>query len=351
MFLSAFTVVTLGMPLGATKLYLFGISVDQQFRTEYLTRLTHSPALHDMTYAGMPPFYPPGWFWLGGRAAALTGTPGWEMFKPWAITSIAIAVVLAMVLWSALIRFEYALIVTTATAAVTLAYSSPEPYAAMITVLIPPVLVLAWSGLRGATRKGGWAAVVGVGIFLGVAATFYTLLLAYTAFTVAVMAALVAIARRSVEPLLRLAVIAALAAAIGAITWLPFLLRAARSPMSDTGSAQHYLPADGAVLTFPMLQFSLLGSLCMLGTLWLVWRARSPRSRRRAGHRCPVAVRLVAAVDADHPGRHDAAVLPAAAHADRAAGCGRCVRLHRGGAGVARPLDAARSSRWRRRSV
>ena len=144
MFLSAFTVVTLGMPLGATKLYLFGISVDQQFRTEYLTRLTHSPALHDMTYAGMPPFYPPGWFWIGGRAASLTGTPAWEMFKPWAITSIAIAVVLAMVLWSALIRFEYALIVTTATAAVTLAYSSPEPYAAMITVLIPPVLVLAW---------------------------------------------------------------------------------------------------------------------------------------------------------------------------------------------------------------
>ena len=38
-FLSAFSVVTLAMPLGATKLYLFGISVDQQFRTEYLTRL------------------------------------------------------------------------------------------------------------------------------------------------------------------------------------------------------------------------------------------------------------------------------------------------------------------------
>jgi galactan 5-O-arabinofuranosyltransferase len=72
--LPAFAVVTLGMPLGATKLYLFGISVDQQFRTEYLTRLTDSPALRDMTYAGLPPFYPPGWFWLGGRAAALTGT-------------------------------------------------------------------------------------------------------------------------------------------------------------------------------------------------------------------------------------------------------------------------------------
>ena len=38
------------------------------------------------------------------------------------------------------------------------------------------------------------------------------------------------------------------------------------------GGAQHYLPADGAVLTFPMLQFS-CWALCMLGTLWLVWRA------------------------------------------------------------------------------
>ena len=277
-FLAGFTVVTLGMPLGATKLYLFGISVDQQFRTEYLTRLTDSPALHDMTYAGLPPFYPPGWFWLGGRAAAFTGTPAWEMFKPWAITSIAIAVVLAFVLWSELIRFEYALAVTAATAAVTLAYSSPEPYSAIITMLIPPVLVLAWGGLRGSGRPGGhngWAAVIGTGLFLGVTATFYTLLLAYAAFTVTVLAAVAAVSRRSVAPLLRLCVIGVVAAAVGALTWLPFLLRAARGPMSGTGSAQHYLPDDGAILNFPMLQFSLLGALCMLGTLWLVWRARS----------------------------------------------------------------------------
>lgn len=273
--LSAFVVVTLGMPLGATKLYLFGISVDQQFRTEYLTRLADSPALRDMTYAGLPPFYPPGWFWIGGRAAALTGTPAWEMYKPWAITSLAIAVAVAFVLWANLIRFEYALAVTTATAAVTLAYASPEPYSAIITVLIPPVLVLAWSGLRGNPRNGGysgWAAVVGVGVFLGFCATFYTLLLAYTAFTITLMAMVAAVIQRSAAPLSRLIVMAVISAAIGAITWLPFLIRAARGPLSDTGVAQHYLPGDGAVLTFPMLQFSLLGALCMLGTVWLAWR-------------------------------------------------------------------------------
>ncbi len=287
-FVSAFSVVTLGMPLGATKLYLFGISVDQQFRTEYVTRFTDSAALHDMTYVGLPPFYPPGWFWIGGRIAALTGTPGWEMFKPWAITSITIAIAVALVLWWRMIRFEYALIVTAATAAVTLAYSSPEPYAAMITVLLPPVLILAWSGLRGEQRRsGGWAAVIGAGIFLGFAATFYNLLLAYSAFTMVLMALLLAASRwrdgikAALDPLVRLAVVTVIAAALAATTWLPFLLRAARDPVSNTGSAYHYLPADGAELTFPMLQFTLLGALCMLGTLWLVVRARS--SVRAAG--------------------------------------------------------------------
>jgi galactan 5-O-arabinofuranosyltransferase len=123
--------------------------------------------------------------------------------------------------------------------------------------------------------------VVGAGIFLGFAATWYTLLVAYSAFTMALMAALLAASRwgqgirAAVDPLIRLSVIAVIAAAIGATTWLPFLLRAAHSEVSNTGSAQHYLPADGAELTFPMLQFTLLGALCMLGTLWLVVRARS----------------------------------------------------------------------------
>ena len=147
-----------------------------------------------MTYIGLPPFYPPGWFWLGGRLADLTGMPAWEMFKPWSIISITAAAVVAFVLWAALIRFEYALAVSTATVATTLAYASTEPYAAIITVLLPPVFVLAWSGLRAGARPdpgnghGGWAAVIGVGVFLGFSALFYTLLLAYAGFTLALMA-------------------------------------------------------------------------------------------------------------------------------------------------------------------
>lgn len=274
-FLSAFSVVTLAMPLGATKLYLFGVSVDQQFRTEYLTRLADTPGLHDMTYFGLPPYYPAGWFWMGGRIAAATDTPAWEMFKPWSIVSITIAVALAFVLWAAMIRFEYALIVTTASTAATLAYSSTEPYAAIITVLLPPVFVLAWSGLRGKTRNGGWSAIIGVGIFLGFAALFYTLLLAYCAFTLALMALVLAVARRSIDPLLRLTVVAVISGAIALLTWAPYLLASLRGTPAEKGTAQHYLPDAGAQLTFPMLSFTLLGALCMLGTLWLVVRTRS----------------------------------------------------------------------------
>ncbi|HEX5256507.1 MAG TPA: galactan 5-O-arabinofuranosyltransferase [Mycobacterium sp.] len=290
-FVSAFTVVTLGMPLGATKLYLFGISVDQQFRTEYVTRLADSPALRDMTYLGLPPYYPPGWFWIGGRAAALGGTPSWEIFKPWAITSITIAVAVALVLWWRMVRFEYALIVTTATAAVTLAYGSPEPYSAMITVLLPPMLVLTWSGLRAGDRpdapgRAGWGAVIAGGLFLGWTATWYTLLFGFSAFTVGLMALWLAGVRwkrnrqsggvkAALDPLRRVAVIGGIAVAIACTTWLPFVVRAVHSPISNSGSAMHYLPADGAELTFPMLQFTLLGVVCMIGTLWLVLRARS----------------------------------------------------------------------------
>ena len=152
-----------------------------------------------MTYFGLPPFYPPGWFWIGGRIAALTGTPAWEMFKPWAIISITVAVVVAFVLWASMIRFEYALIVSTATAAATLAYSPAEPYAAIITVLLPPVSC--WPGPGcGVDRGGGWAAVIGVGIFLGFAALFYTLLLAYSAFTLTIMAVLLALSRAAIGP-------------------------------------------------------------------------------------------------------------------------------------------------------
>ncbi|MGF0310940.1 galactan 5-O-arabinofuranosyltransferase [Rhodococcus sp. IEGM1428] len=288
--LSGFVTVTLGMPLAATKLYLFGISVDQEFRTEYLTRLTDSASLRDMTYTDIPPFYPAGWFWLGGRVGNVLGMDGWEVFKPYAIGLLAVTSVVAFVLWKALIRSDWAVAVSAVTTALVVAYASPEAYSAVIVLLFAPALVLAWGALH---RKaaGGWGAAAGTGLFLGLAATFYTLYLGLAAFTVVLMALFAAVLayreRKTWNVLVPIAIkvasIAAISGVIAATVWLPYLIDFLRGAPSTSGTALHYLPEAGATLPFPMFEFSMSGALCLIGTVWVAVRFSSSRRAQALG--------------------------------------------------------------------
>jgi galactan 5-O-arabinofuranosyltransferase len=287
---SGFVTVTLGMPLAATKLYLHGVSVDQEFRTEFLTRMTDTARLHDMTYVDLPSFYPAGWFWVGGRVANLLDMSGWETFKPYSIASLAVASVIAYVLWSRLIRADLAVVVSLAVTAITLAYASPEPYSAVLVVLLPPVLLLAWGGLHRSPGSGGWGAIAGTGVFLGLAATFYTLYLGWAAFAVTLMALVAAgLAWRAHgfgavrDPLLRLVAAGVIAGLIALVVWTPFLLELRHSSPAGSGTATHYLPEPGSTLPLPMFDASLLGALCLLGTVWLVGRATSSRRAQSLG--------------------------------------------------------------------
>ncbi|MBO0855633.1 MAG: galactan 5-O-arabinofuranosyltransferase [Nocardia sp.] len=308
--ISGFVTVTLAMPLGATKLYLGGISVDQMFRTEYLTRLTDTAGLHDMTYADIPAYYPAGWFWIGGRVANLLGMSGWEAFKPYAIVSLAVASVLATVLWSKLIRAEWAVAVGAATTAVMVAYAAAEAYSAVLVIGFAPAMMLAWGalyrpeeyGVAGTASRptaGGWGAVIGTGLFAGISAMFYTLFFAVTVFTIVLMAVVAFTmmwrARRaegsgSVSGLLRallprLIVMGAVAAVCALVTWAPYLWFTLRNHRPTSNTALHYLPESGSQLSFPMFDFStpLLGALCLLGTGWLVLRAGNSRRAQALG--------------------------------------------------------------------
>ncbi|MCZ4549335.1 galactan 5-O-arabinofuranosyltransferase [Gordonia rubripertincta] len=289
--ISAFAAVTLAMPLGATKLYLFGISVDQQFRTEYLTRLTTSPHLADMTYADLPPYYPAGWFWLGGRYASLTGQPGWEAFKPWAIISIAVAAAIAMALWQRMIRTDRAIAVSLASTVLTLMYVSPEPYAAVLVILGAPMLITILHGLR----SGSKPAIVAGGLFLGLSATFYTLYTGLYALTAVLMALYLAasawfeLSNKTTHPSTvrsrrwrvvlihgaRLAAMAVIAGLVALIVWAPYLWARLQNKPASGGTAEHYLPSSGAVLPTPMLHWSLIGALTMVGLIWIVLRFRT----------------------------------------------------------------------------
>ncbi|GAB2919369.1 galactan 5-O-arabinofuranosyltransferase [Rhodococcus aerolatus] len=278
--LSALVTVVLAVPLGSTRLYLGGVSVDQQFRTQLLTRLTDSPALSDMNYAGLAPFYPSGWFWVGGRLAALAGLPGWEAYKPWAIGSLAVAAVAALVAWSAVLGPRRALVAATASAVVLLGGGgAQEPYGAVVSLLAGPALVLAWRGLR--ARRGGRGALLAAGVFLGLAATSYTLYFGVLTLAVVVMAVVVAVpgvraggARAALPVLGRLVVVGVPAALVALTVWAPYVL-AVLSGEPANGVAQRFLPAEGTTLPLPMAQPTLVGLLCLVGTVWLVLRARS----------------------------------------------------------------------------
>lgn len=287
--------------LSGTRYYLGGITADQSFRTEYLTRLTSSPRLADIAYADLPPFYPAGWFWVGGRFANLAGMPGWEAMKPYSILTFAVVAVVPFALWSRIVSRRMALVLSLATALIGLADSAIEPYSWPASATIPPLAVLAWrwlAQLRATGSIGGFRTVALMGLGLGVFGMTYTLLFGFFAVVLGVFACVAigltwraASARAEVADgsevaevvsagrVARGALIAA--AGAGAIAmlimlpaWGPYLFKAADGDHGENVAA-HYLPKLGAFLPLPMTQFSVTGTLCMAGLVWLMVRLRN----------------------------------------------------------------------------
>lgn len=270
-YLSPATIViaVLAIPLSATRLYLDGVSVDQGFRTQFLTRMADEISLADMNYIDMPTYYPAGWFWLGGRLANMLGLPGWEAFQPWAIISMAVSASILVPVWQ---RITGSLPVATGIALVTtcviLAMNSEEPYAAIVAMGVPAMLMLS-----SRIARGGKFALCGGIVYLGVSATFYTLFTGAIALsTVAICLLVAAVLRRSIKPLLWLAVLGVSSIAVALLSWGPFLLASVNGAEQSGDSATHYLPTSGTQFPVPFLAPSVVGLLCLIGLVYLVVR-------------------------------------------------------------------------------
>lgn len=285
--LAALPTATLSFMLLGTRLYLGGISSDNQFRIEYLTRFASSPRLADFTYRGVAPFYPAAWFWLGGRFAALTGQPAWAILKPWAIGTLAVVSVVVFVLWSLVVRRGIAMLLSLVTVAICLLDGATEPYSWVIIATIPPVAVLAWRMLREMatlSHPRGWSVAGVVGVALGVYGICYTLYLAYFALLLVVLSVTAIVAGRRADappPVavvlgrlgLRALLVTGIAVLIMLLVWLPYL-RAVLAGQSGPNAAAHFLPSNSASVPTPMLSASVLGVVCLVGTVWIVLRAR-----------------------------------------------------------------------------
>ncbi|GAA4394268.1 arabinofuranosyltransferase [Tsukamurella soli] len=274
---AALPTLAFGLPLARTPLYYGGLHLDQQFRTQYLMRLTESPALSDMNYAGLPPYYPAGWFWLGGRGASILGIPAWQFMKPWCLLTLAAAATLALALWRRLTPAA-ALPVTTASVLAVLFTSHQEPYSGALAILAPPVTVIAWGALRRAAPRLPAGPLALVAVALGLTAATYTL---YAAVAVAVLAVLAVTAWRAGVPATTVAArtgtVAAGGAVIALVVWLPYLISWVRDPHSTAGAAQEYLPTAGAAAWLSQFEPTPLGVTTAIGSLWILWRLRRHR--------------------------------------------------------------------------
>lgn len=264
------TIATLGIPLSATRLWLDGLQVDQLFRTQFLTRTATNFGYQDMNYLDMPTYYPLGWFWGGGRLANLLDMPGWEVYQPWALVSLATAAALLVPVWQALTgSLPLATTLALANTAVTLSMAADEPYAAIVGMGIAPAVVMAARAVR-----GSWLAVAGVAVYLGVSATMYTLFVGVTALiTIVLTIHYFWTAERSIGPFLRLVVMGLGSMAIAAISWGPYLYLVATADYKPSSVAQHFLPSEGTQVPLPFFEFSALGFFSLLGLLYLVLRS------------------------------------------------------------------------------
>lgn len=270
---AALVVAVLAIPLSATRLYLDGISVDQGFRTQYLTRLADDIAISDMNYVDIPTYYPPLWFWFGGRLANLLDMPGWEVFQPWAIISLAVGAAVLVPVWQRLVgSLPVATGIALVTTCVVLVMSPDEPYAALVAMGIPAMVALTPRILR-----GDWFALIAGILYLGFSATFYTLFTAVIALSVVVITAVVfASVKRDWKPIVWLAVLGVASIGIALITWGPFLLASAQGAEQSGDTAMHYLPYAGTQLPLPILAPSMLGLLSLAGLCYLVFNRKDP---------------------------------------------------------------------------
>ncbi|WP_029432597.1 arabinofuranosyltransferase [Blastococcus sp. URHD0036] len=275
--LAALGTTAVALSLTATDYYLMGLSEDQLFRTQYLTRLTDSAALADINYADISPFYPPGWFWLGGRLADLFGVPAWLFYKPWALTTLGVVPVAAYWVWRRLVGPRLALCIGLVVVAAGLGEAATEPYSWAIAALLPAAVVVFWRSVAPGARRR-WPHLVGLGVFIGASLSVYTLL---GGFAAAVLAGLAVAGawldgpgnRRAglARTLPALAVVAGTAAVVAAPAWARYVLAVLQGEGGDNAAAR-FLPLQGAQLPAPMLEPSVWGAFLAVGLVYVVWQ-------------------------------------------------------------------------------
>lgn len=260
--------------LNGTDWFFSATQGDQTFRLEYATRFADDLSLSDYTYADVPAFYSPGWFWVTGLASRVTGVAAWQIYTWVAVATLYLAAVAAFALWRRTCgtRLSAALLVATVVGLPsadqgwlwhqTLLFSGAyEPYGWL--VALPGPALLTWYATS--RSRFDWRRGIALGAAVAAAAWLYVLY----ALVLAVAAALVCLWQRRERQPLELAVSGATAVVLVS-PWLgPFLVRwiSAGRPASD---ALTFIEPDDSYVRLvdavaaPWLLLALAGAVALM---------------------------------------------------------------------------------------
>lgn len=291
----------LAVLLRGTPHYLFGLSGDQSFRVPYLARLAESPLLRDVFYPDAIPYYPPLWFWLGGRYANLAGLDGWEAYKPFALASMSAVAAIAFVGWRWLVGVPTAGLIAAATAAVGAHFNAYEPYSWAVIAVVPLLCVWAvrttaalidaapGTALRQAPRPAVFPALI-IGAVLGLAAMTYTLVAAVACLSVALAVGTVALAKvrnwgAGLLVLVWLVLTGLVALVVALFYWGRYVWALLTGTPHAPSVATDFLPENASTLSLPFTDPTAFGLAALLGLVvltvaagacWRRWLSEGP---------------------------------------------------------------------------
>ncbi len=269
--LGALTMLT---ALHGTPFDVSGLSGDQAYRSEAVTRFADSWWGGDYTYRGRPAYYAPAFFWVLGRTAALTGTAPWHMLKFGTVAVAFLAPIVSFLLWRRVVPPRVAALIS---AVPLIVPGLDETYAWLVQVAFIPWWLLAGHGLarRGLRRPHPVVlGLVGALLFTTYYYYFYLIPLALG------LHLTVARWRRefSWRELGRTGVTLGVAALGSAPFWAPLAWNFLTAPGFESLN-NRWITLNSGRLGLPMLDPSVLGVLCLIGLIYLVVTAREALSR------------------------------------------------------------------------
>lgn len=246
-----------------------GLGGDQTFRTAAVTRFADSWHNADFTANGLPTFYPPAYFWVLGRSAALFGVEPWRMLKVGAIL-VALAVpMVAFVLWRRVVPEHTAALVSVVSIVVENFY---EPYSWLVIVAFIPWWLEVVHGVRRPGQTSGSPILLGGIGALMIVTYWYFFVVGAVAFAIKQV-----LDRRDgrfdMRELQRTGRVLGLAGALSAIYWGPLMISVTRADQPES-LGNRWFSTSHPSLPLPMLDASATGIVCLVGVVYLAWAYR-----------------------------------------------------------------------------